>query len=183
MTAQTLQAPTADQASRQFHAFDGEGRFLIVEWDITLLDNGTSVDRQTAWDRARAQDKPVTFIGLDGEERDLGIVAPKPAPFVVTDGWFLLNGSVIKVQHNRAHTHFYAKRLVVTEEDDHKHGSWVYEPGLVKRMNGAVPMTFEAAREFGELYGVCFKCGAELTAEDSIDRKMGPVCAAKMGWL
>ncbi len=41
-------------------------------------------------------------------------------------------------------------------------------------------MTLEQAQEFGKLYGVCCRCAADLTDEDSIARGMGPVCAGKM---
>lgn len=38
-------------------------------------------------------------------------------------------------------------------------------------------MTLEQAKEFGAVYGVCVRCAATLTAEVSIERSMGPVCA------
>jgi hypothetical protein len=175
------------QVGRRFYTVTGAEKFVIAEWDTSVgYSAKADLTRQEAWDLARTQDKPIVFVGLDEVEHVITPAtkpeAPKPAKFVVTDGWFLLDGDVIKVQHNRAHTGFYAKRLVVTQEEGRKHGSWIYEPGLVKHMDGAVPMTFEAAQEYGDLYGVCFKCGAELTAEESIGRKMGPVCAGKMGW-
>lgn len=185
MTAHTLPTPVevaTAQEDRRFYTVTGAKRFVIAEWDTSVgYSAKANLTRQKAWDLARAQGNPIVFVDLDGVEHPI-TPATEPATFVVTDGWFLLNGGVVKIQHNRAHTHFYAKRLVVADEDGRKHGSWIYEPGLVKHMDGAVPMTFEAAQEFGDLYGVCFKCGAELTAEENIDRKMGPVCAAKMGW-
>lgn len=38
-------------------------------------------------------------------------------------------------------------------------------------------LTVEKAKEFGDLYGMCAKCGATLTNEESIERGIGPICA------
>lgn len=38
-------------------------------------------------------------------------------------------------------------------------------------------LTLEKAKEFGDLYGMCAKCGATLTNEESIERGIGPICA------
>ena len=35
---------------------------------------------------------------------------------------------------------------------------------------------FQASKTFGEHYSVCGRCGAELTDDDSRERKFGPVC-------
>lgn len=84
--------------------------------------------------------------------------------------------TIVKVQvAKHGSNNLYAKRLDTN-------GNFVYEPGLINRMVGARPMSADDAKQYGDLYGRCFKCGAELTDEDSIARGMGPVCAAKMGW-
>lgn len=85
--------------------------------------------------------------------------------------------SIVKVQiAKHGSGNVYAKRL------DPITGRFEYESGLINRMDGARNMTPEDAKMYGDLYGRCFKCGAELTDEQSIARGMGPVCAAKMGW-
>ena len=42
-------------------------------------------------------------------------------------------------------------------------------------------MTLEEAKEFGKLYGICCRCAAILTDENSIREGIGPICAQK-GW-
>lgn len=72
-----------------------------------------------------------------------------------------------------------AKILVVDAEA--KTGRFEYK-GLASRFVRADQrMTLDQAKEFGQIYGVCCKCGATLTDEDSIAAGIGPVCASK-GW-
>jgi hypothetical protein len=40
-------------------------------------------------------------------------------------------------------------------------------------------MSLEEAKAFGRLYGVCVRCGATLTDEQSIEAGIGPVCAGR----
>lgn len=109
---------------------------------------------------------------------DLVRPAPQRAAPQITDGYYVLDGDIVMVQHNRAHTRFYAKRLVV----DEGHGSFIWEPGLINKMGDARPMSEQDAKQFGDLYGECFKCHAELTREESKARGCGPTCAKTMGW-
>lgn len=48
------------------------------------------------------------------------------------------------------------------------------------RLNEDSLLTLEKAKEFGDLYGMCAKCGATLTNEDSIERGIGPICAKSL---
>lgn len=101
----------------------------------------------------------------------------------VGDGFYLHEGAVVRVNLNRAGTHRYASVLVIVEHGDDAHrGTWEYAVGLYGRLRADEAMTPEKAKEFGDLYGVCFKCGATLTDPESIERGYGPICAAKMGW-
>lgn len=54
-----------------------------------------------------------------------------------------------------------------------------YVRGGIRTLHPSWRLTVEQAKEFGNLYGVCLKCGSELSKEDSIERGMGPVCAGK----
>ena len=42
------------------------------------------------------------------------------------------------------------------------------------------PMRY--AEAYGKRTGVCCCCGRELTNDESIERGIGPICAAKFGW-
>lgn len=71
------------------------------------------------------------------------------------------------------------KRLVV---DEHGSGKFSYLGLAVKHLPAtARRMTLEEAKAFGRLYGVCVRCGATLTDEESIANGIGPVCGSK-GW-
>ncbi len=108
-------------------------------------------------------------------------------------------GEIFKAQFNKASgdgRRLYAKQLVLTHssgetvteisltrsvEPNAYSASFIYRAGAIAQLRPEWRMTFEQARAFGALYGTCVRCGRTLTAEDSIDRMMGPVCAGK-GW-
>lgn len=108
---------------------------------------------------------------------------PEPAPDEVEEGFYEVEGyppnepvwRIIKIQRAvHGSGNLYGKELDV-------------HTGRFEKITGAVRLvrergtrlTTERARELGQLYGMCLRCGATLTDEDSIDRGMGPVCAAK----
>jgi hypothetical protein len=101
----------------------------------------------------------------------------------VDDGFYLHDGAAVRVNFNRAGTRRYASVLVIVAYDDgSQRGRWEYTAGLYGQLRADELMTPEKAKEFGDLYGVCFKCGAALTNPESIERGCGPICADKMGW-
>lgn len=88
------------------------------------------------------------------------------------------NGPIIKVQKSRDSDRLYGKLLTV---DAPNAAHFVYKAGLLRDLAAEDKMTLEAARAFGQLYGVCCKCGATLTDETSIERGIGPFCE-QGGW-
>lgn len=109
------------------------------------------------------------------------IPKPKAQPREeIEDGMYVLDGEIFKVQHAvHGSGRQYAKRLVPGAEYGEK-ATFTYAPGIVSRLAPENRMTVGQAREFGAMYGTCVRCGATLTAEDSIDRMMGPICAGKL---
>jgi len=96
---------------------------------------------------------------------------PRRAP-VTEDGMYLHEGRVYKVQvAKQGSGRLYAKRL--------DEGTFVYESGAIYRLSADERMTLAQAQEYGRLYGICCRCGAELTDEKSIEDGIGPVCATK----
>ena len=98
----------------------------------------------------------------------------------VEDGFYVAVGGydgseemVIKVQTSPETGRQYAKVLDGT--------SWVYSPGSLRhvRDGDAEPLTLDKAKELGQLYGVCVRCGRALTDEKSIEAGIGPICAGK----
>jgi hypothetical protein len=57
---------------------------------------------------------------------------------------------------------------------------WEYLGLAVRFLHGHRKMTLEEGVAFGQIYGVCVRCGATLTLEESIERAMGRVCYSKM---
>ena len=90
----------------------------------------------------------------------------------VPEGIHYLNGQVHKVQRAiYGSGNLYAKVLnVVTQKFE-------YAPGAIKSLSEDTVMTIEDGRKFGQLYGVCARCGRTLTDEESIKRGLGPHCA------
>lgn len=77
-------------------------------------------------------------------------------------------GDVFKVIRS-SNDRLYAKQLV--------DGKFEYAPGATRRLTAADKLTLAQASQYGQLTGVCCRCGARLTDEDSIKRGIGPVCA------
>ena len=69
----------------------------------------------------------------------------------------------------------YAKKL------DQETGDWEYVRGgmAILRKDYTEPLSLEKAKELGQLYGICQRCGATLTNEESIANGIGPICAGK----
>lgn len=97
----------------------------------------------------------------------------------IEDGMYVLDGEIFKVQHAvHGSGQQYAKRLIPNGPGER--AKFVYAPGAVRKLRPEHRMTMDQAREWGALYGTCVRCGLVLTAEDSIERMMGPVCAGKI---
>jgi hypothetical protein len=148
---------------------------LCAERDVTVpanLDHFSKRYASEVIDRLLAMPKPQR--------------APKSAPTQgsddtpVEDGMYIKEGVIYKVQlaiHGSGKP--YAKRLVA---DEFGSSRFEYAPGVVHRLRPEDKLTKEEAKNWGALYGTCCRCGRTLTAEDSIERMMGPVCYGKMGW-
>lgn len=86
----------------------------------------------------------------------------------------MVGGTIYKVQRAlHGSQRLYAKRLG-------SDGSWEMVPGMIRNLRQSDRMTLEAAKAYGDLYGRCVRCQADLTDEASIARGLGPVCATKI---
>lgn len=109
---------------------------------------------------------------------------------ITSDGMYRMNGEIYKVQvavHGSGH--LYAKRLVIDApavRDAHgnitRPGQAHYERDYtaIAKLRDEHRMTLEDAKGFGDLYGMCMRCAATLTDEDSIAAGAGPVCRGKI---
>lgn len=119
------------------------------------------------------------------------------APADLVDGMYRnpATGDIFKVYHTvHGANEQVAKRLHVLPEDERftktvrgkeveVKAQFVYEgkralAGLTPEMR----MTLEEGVKYGAIYGVCVRCSATLTKEESIERAMGSTCAAKSNW-
>jgi hypothetical protein len=57
---------------------------------------------------------------------------------------------------------------------------WDYAAGAIRDLRPEHRMTVERAEELSVRFGRCIRCGRVLTAEESVARGIGPVCASKI---
>ncbi len=88
-------------------------------------------------------------------------------------GYYILNDNFFKVVRSPSTGNLYAKQYI--------DGTWEYTSGAVYQLkkNDAQLMTLEDAKKFGAIYGTCVVCGRTLTAEQSVEAGIGPVCSSK----
>lgn len=109
---------------------------------------------------------------------------------ITEDGMYRLDDTIYKVQvavHGSGH--LYAKRLVIDAPAVRDADGNVVAPteahferdeSAVRKLRPEHRLTAEDAKAFGDLYGMCVRCAATLTDEESIARGTGPVCAGKI---
>ena len=89
--------------------------------------------------------------------------------------WELPDGGIVKVQiavHGSGKP--YGKLLNTVT------GSFDYASGILSQVRkDGTRLTLDRAKELGQLYGMCIRCGATLTDEKSIAAGIGPWCATK----
>lgn len=158
--------------------------------------NGLVSERKSSWSLRSPGESPAhaaavhaSRLSQDAIQDMYGSDYPNAAPVQRTktraaEGMYRKAGTIYKVQkavHGSGQT--YAKRLVQTLVIDKRTGKpkWKFEyaPGFVYELRSEHALTFEQAKEFGALYGTCCVCGATLTAEESIEAGIGPICATK----
>lgn len=103
-------------------------------------------------------------------------------------GMYKKDSVVYKVQRAvHGSGNMYAKALVYFDPNGYEAkeaedgGGWqfVYHQGAINMLSPEDKMSLEEAQEFGRIYGVCCRCGATLTDENSIEAGIGPICASK----
>lgn len=204
---QTIDTPTD---TRRFRTYEYNGRFYIREWSVSASMGVLGRTRQSAWDKARAQLLPVTFISVDGVEKNLGVVASELVKVTMTEAaWKIANApvstaintgpvcytkkttaevgvyqvgdQVYRVIWNQANTRRYAQLLVILPNGKSR---WDYNGGFGKvyDLTPAQRMTKEQAKKFGDTYHFCACCRKKLTVKLSIERGIGPICWEKYGF-
>jgi len=162
----------------------GKGSQRIENLD-DILDAAFDVQIQ---ERERQEDEAVARAKMDCDIAAIG------AP-VTEDGMYRnpQTGEIFKVYRTvHGANQLVAKRLMMLDDSYSKtvrgkqvevKAEFVYagKAGL-RGLTAEMKMTLEEGKKYGAIYGVCVRCAATLTREESIERAMGPVCAGKANW-
>lgn len=114
-------------------------------------------------------------------------VATAAAPAVdVPEGMHAVDGKFVKVYTTKhGSNQKVGKVLVIDGQDDDGKYRCHFEYGgkrALKGLSEATKLTAEEAKQFGLLYGICVRCGLDLTKEESIHVGYGRTCAGHEGW-
>lgn len=119
----------------------------------------------------------------DALKQSQPVKAPVARIAVEDSGVYVLpDGSIVKVQANKAKTKTYALRWHESpqralEVGGRVRGDYEYEQGLVQKVAAeGRKMTLEEAKAFIVKYGQCARCSRHLKAAESVERGIGPVC-------
>jgi hypothetical protein len=157
----------------------GEDAQALIDARPALVER-TQFEKLAKREASRVIDQMIALVAQ--ARRNAPRPAPKATPAAeIEDGVYIFNGEIIKVVHAvHGSGKQYARAL---DLDDRTPGGKArfsgYRPGLIKKLRPEHKMTREQAAHYGALYGVCCNCGATLTADESIERAMGPICAGK----
>lgn len=112
------------------------------------------------------------------QARQAGRQAQAPANPVTEVGMYLnAEGVAYRVKQSQA-GRLYASRFV--PEAQARADRFVYEGGAVYRLDASMRMTLEQAKALGAQYSQCCVCGRDLSAEQSVEAGIGPVCAGRL---
>lgn len=104
--------------------------------------------------------------------------ADKPKPQLIHLALYYYDGKAYRARQSRFNGNFYAEELKLDGERPH----FEYVRGVVKNITPEHLMPPEQAAMFSKTVGACCNCLRELTANESLRRGYGPICAARHGW-
>ena len=117
----------------------------------------------------------VTVRAASGIIENLKALAQRPAPSDVAEGYYRIGDDVAEVRISREGRPY---GLLLDEET----GRFDFTRGLIFRIaSQGVKLTLDYAEEFGRRTHRCAICGRTLTVKESIERGIGPRCAARLG--
>lgn len=98
----------------------------------------------------------------------------KTAPTGISEGFYKSgDGNIYQVVQARHGSHFLAKVL------DQESGKFEYAGAAKRFVKADQRMTLEEAQEYGKQTGICMVCSRRLTAPESVEAGIGPVCARR----
>ncbi len=103
--------------------------------------------------------------------------APKPTNPATEVGMYAKDGKVYRVKRSES-GNLYA--MLYDPSGATKSERFTYARGVVSTLSADDRMSVDQAEALGLKFGICCVCGAELTAEKSVGRGIGPVCAGRV---
>lgn len=169
MQAQTDQRPreASDRQIRYIHTL-----VKTREWNGTIdFENLTSAVASGLINDLKAAPRK------QGADKEADIVHSSETEYP-EEGFYFAEGIYYKVQDAKANGgHRYAKRW------NHDSEQWIYDGQRHFRLlTSQTKLTAEQAKGWGDLYGICMRCGRDLTDEFSISTGLGKICYEKMGF-
>jgi hypothetical protein len=141
---------------------------LLAQRDITGI-NPKYITFSGSMTKTQASDAINLLLGLPYKG---AAKAPQ-----VTEGFYVVDDLVYRVQKSKSSDRLYAKLLKVTVFGK---ATWEYAPGGIFKLANAEKLTLDTAKTMGMFYGVCMVCGRTLTNEESVSAGIGPICAGKL---
>ena len=123
----------------------------------------------------KLQEAPTAKVAIPGLP---GVFADKP-PVEVEDGMYKVGQTIFKVKVAKTGKCWASKLTIIGEPAKGGHVAATFVFAGSPQRCGIKPehkLTYEMAKEFGALYGVCCCCGRLLTNELSVHLGIGPVC-------
>lgn len=172
--------------SVQFHVAEGQhDEAEVVRGMMEIIEEGyaklTKREASARIDRMKNEKLPALRAKVRAQRPVVAAPKPEGKREELEDGIYLFEGKVVKVVHAiHGSGNQYASVLNPENRTPTGKARFEYTAGLVRKLTAAMKMTKAQGLEYGELYGMCVSCGATLTADVSIERAMGPICAGKL---
>lgn len=182
-TAEPTGLPPACRWNKTDDGWAVRGPARVVQAGATVTVSKRDGDTQTVTLGQAIEPSPRR--SYDTEDMAVGWPAVDKVTADPPEGFHILPGdgrvSVYKVQRAvHGSGKLYAKVLVPGTGDALGTGTWAYAGRApFSQLSEDTILTLEKAQQFGRLYGICCRCGATLTDENSIKRGIGPVCASR----
>lgn len=104
---------------------------------------------------------------------------PKPT-VTVPDGIHYTDGTVYRIRTSKSGNQYAERLLTQIEREANEGKAWVYEGRKpLAGLSSDTVLTFQQAKAYGKMYGICADCGKLLTNPDSVEAGIGPVCIKK----
>ncbi len=106
--------------------------------------------------------------------------APVNGTESVTEGLYRVGEVIYRVKRSRESGRLYACEVIPPRVEGGK-PEFIYASGAMREIKPEHRMTLDEVNAYSIEVGFCGICGRTLTRKESIDRGIGPICAAKYG--